>query len=118
MSNDAAVLQAAIAFQDAWDAHDLEGTLALITDDCVFESGRPDVLGARHEGKEVLREIWAPVFANASGHFEIEERIVGGDRVTVLWTMVLDDRRVRGLDVLKVRDGKISEKLGYVKVSG
>ena len=41
-------IDAVVAFTTAWDAHDLEATLALVTEDCVFESARPDAVGPEH----------------------------------------------------------------------
>lgn len=103
------------AFNAAWDAHDLEATLAIVTDDCVFESARPDAMGPRVVGREALRAAWGPGFADPSGTMEIEEIVVAGDRVTQLWRFTGNGRVVRGVDVLRVRDGRIAEKLGYVK---
>lgn len=109
-------IDAVIAFTAAWDAHDLERTLALVTDDCVFESARPGAMGARVAGRAALRDAWKASFANPSGEFEVEDTIVAGDRVVQLWRFVDDARVVRGVDVLRVRDGLIAEKFGYVKI--
>jgi ketosteroid isomerase-like protein len=106
-------LAVAVAFQTAWDAHDLDATLALVTDDCIFESARPGANGARIVGRDALREAWAASFAKGGEPFAIEERFAAGDRVVQLWRF----GAVRGVDVLRVRDGHICEKLGYVKVS-
>ena len=109
-------IDAVIAFTAAWDAHDLEATLDLVTDDCVFESARPAAMGARIVGRAALRDAWKAAFANPAGEFEVEDTIVAGDRVVQLWRFVSDDRVVRGVDVLRVRDGLVAEKFGYVKV--
>ena len=110
-------LAVAVAFQDAWDAHDLDATLALVTDDCIYESSRPGAVGERLVGKEALRAAWQAGFAGPSGGFEIEDRFAAGDRVVQLWRYVGPERTVRGVDVLRVRDGLIAEKFGYVKVT-
>lgn len=112
----ATALDVVNAFNAAWDAHDLDATLSMVTDDCVFESARPDALGPRVIGRDALRTAWGPGFAQPSGAMEIEEIIVAGDRVTQLWRFAGGDRVVRGVDVLRVRDGRIAEKFGYVKV--
>jgi ketosteroid isomerase-like protein len=104
-------LDVAAAFQAAWDAHDLDATLALVTDDCVFESARPGVNGPRIVGRDALRAAWAAGFAKGGEPFAIEDRFAAGDRVVQLWRF----GAVRGIDVLRVRDSRISEKLGYVK---
>jgi ketosteroid isomerase-like protein len=113
---DAPPIEVVQAFQAAWDAHDLEATLALVTDDCVFESARPAANGARVVGRDALRAVWGPSFAAPSGAFAIEELIEAGDRVIERWRFAAGDRIVRGVDVLRVRDGRIAEKFGYVKV--
>ncbi len=109
-------LAVAEAFATAWDAHDLEATLALVTDDCIFESARPGVNGERVQGREALRAIWGPSFAPGGGSMEVEETFGAGDHVVQRWRFVADGQVVRGVDVLRVRDGRICEKLGYVKV--
>jgi ketosteroid isomerase-like protein len=105
-------LAVAAAFQAAWDAHDLDATLALVSDDCVFESARPGANRPRVAGRDALREVWTASFARGGEPFTIEDRFAAGDRVVQLWR----SGSVRGVDVLRVRDGRISEKLGYVKL--
>jgi hypothetical protein len=41
--------------------------------------------------------------------------VVAGDRATVLWRFDWGGGHVRGIDLFKVRDGKVAEKLSYVK---
>jgi hypothetical protein len=103
------------AFGEAWGAHNLEATLALITDDCVFESTGPAPDGVRHVGTEAIRNAWREIFDDAGSQFEAEETIVAGDRVVQRWRYAWDGGHVRGVDVFKVRDGKVAEKLSYVK---
>lgn len=103
------------AFGQAWNDHDLDAALALTTDDCVFESTGPAPDGIRSEGKAALREAWTPIFADASSHFDGEELIVSGDRVVQCWTYRWDGGHVRGVDVFRIRDGKVAEKHSYVK---
>jgi hypothetical protein len=103
------------AFGEAWGAHNLEATLALITDDCVFESTGPAPDGVQHVGTEAIRTAWRDIFDDAGSQFEPEETIVAGDRVVQRWRYAWDGGHVRGVDVFKVRDGKVAEKLSYVK---
>ena len=112
---EADALAAVAAFNEAWDAHDLDATLALVTDDCVFESARPGTNGERVQGREELRRVWGPSFAAGGGAMEIEDAFAAGDRVVQRWRFLAGDRVVRGIDVLRVRDGRLCEKLGYVK---
>ncbi|HSB95741.1 MAG TPA: nuclear transport factor 2 family protein [Spongiibacteraceae bacterium] len=108
-----------VAFNKAWDAHDLEAVLALVSEGCVFESARAGDNGPQIVGRTALRAAWAPGFAKpiAAGGFSYDEIIVAGDRVVQLWTYHMGDKSVRGVDVMRVECGEITEKFGYVKVT-
>ncbi|WP_155371177.1 nuclear transport factor 2 family protein [Catellatospora vulcania] len=103
------------AFNDAWNDHDLEAALDLCTADVVFESTNPAPDGRRHEGRDEVREAWRPVFEQVSGRFDIEELTVAGDLVVQRWRYDWGAGHVRGVDVIRIRDGRIAEKLSYVK---
>jgi len=103
------------AFGTAWAEHDLDGALSLITDDCIFEATGPAPDGTLHVGHEEIRQAWKAIFDDPSSHFEVEETINAGDRVVQRWRYSWPGGHVRGVDVFKVRDGKIAEKLAYVK---
>lgn len=47
--------------------------------------------------------------------FSTEEMFACGDRAVVLWRYDSGTGHVRGVDVIRVRDGRISEKCAYVK---
>jgi ketosteroid isomerase-like protein len=102
-------------FGAAWGSHDLEGTLALVTDDCVFESTEPAPDGTRYAGKDALRTAWQPIFDDPDASFEGEETFGAGDRVVQCWRYTWSDGHIRGVDVFRVRDGLVAEKLSYVK---
>ena len=53
-------------FNKAWNDHDLSAALALISEDCVFESTAPAPDGERAVGKAAIRAAWAPIFADAT----------------------------------------------------
>ena len=43
-------------FAAAWNRHDLDALMSMMTDDCVFEaSAGPDVNGQRSEGRAAVR---------------------------------------------------------------
>ena len=95
--------------------------MAEMTDDCVFESTGPAPDGVRHEGAAAVREQWVQLFAGTGdAQFAEEDVFHAEDRALVRWryTWACEDGtpgHVRGVDVLRFRDGKISEKLSYVK---
>jgi ketosteroid isomerase-like protein len=103
------------AFGDAWAAHDLSAALALCTADCAFESTGPAPDGVRHIGTDALRRAWQPIFDDTVSRFTVEDTVVAGDRLVQTWRYDWADGHVRGVDVFRIRDGKVAEKLSYVK---
>jgi cation diffusion facilitator family transporter len=107
-------------FNDAFNRHDVDAVMAAMTDDCVFENTSPPN-GQRYEGHDQVRAAWEEFFAaSPDAHFDGEDVIVAGDRCIVQWryTWTNDDGSagaLRGVDVLRVRDGKVAEKFAYVK---
>jgi len=102
-------------FGKAWGAHDLETALAMLTDDCVFDATGPAPDGARHVGPAAIRAAWQPIFDDTGSVFEAEETFAADDRVVQRWRYSWDGGHVRGVDLFRIRDGKVSEKLSYVK---
>ena len=47
--------------------------------------------------------------------FDIEEQFVAGDRCVVRWRYDWGTGHVRGVDVIRLRDGLIAETYSYVK---
>ncbi|MGO9557541.1 MAG: nuclear transport factor 2 family protein [Acidimicrobiales bacterium] len=103
------------AFGTAWANHDLEATLSTITEDCVFDATGPAPDGIRHTGRDAVRRAWESIFNDAASLFETEDIFAMGDRVVQLWRYSWNGGHIRGVDVFRVRDGKVSEKLSYVK---
>lgn len=102
-------------FNDAFGRGDVDGIMAQMTSDCAFETTEPPD-GVRHEGAPAVRAAWETFFASApEARFETEEIFGTADRAVVRWTYRWDGGHVRGVDVFRVRDGKVSEKLSYVK---
>jgi hypothetical protein len=108
-------LEVVEAFGRTWAAHDLEGAMEFLSDDCVFDSTGPAPDGSHHVGPDEIRRAWQPIFKDASSHFEAEETFSAGDRVVQRWRYDWDGGHIRGVDVFKLRDDKITEKLSYVK---
>jgi ketosteroid isomerase-like protein len=102
-------------FAVAFDRHDVDAVMDAMTDDCVFESTDPPA-GGRHAGRAAVRAAWTEFFrASGGARFETEEQFAAGDRVVVRWRYSWGDGYVRGVDVFRVRDGLVAEKLSYVK---
>ena len=113
--DDRAILDLINRFGDAWNAHDLDAALALCSDDVVFESTGPAPDGRRSEGQAEVRAAWKAIFDNTAARFTTEDLFVAGDRAVTTWSYEWGDGHVRGVDVMRVRDGLVTEKLSYVK---
>ena len=108
-------------FNEAFNRHDVDAVMALMTGDCVFENTSPSPDGERYEGQSSVRGFWERLFASSpAARFDSEDTFAAGDRCTVRWVYHWVDKEgkpghVRGVDVFRVRDGKVAEKLSYVK---
>jgi hypothetical protein len=102
------------AFGEACNAHDLDGAIGWCDAEIVFEGTSPPD-GLRLTGHDSLRELWAPMFANPATRIDVEETIEAGDRVVQRCRYSWGEGHVRAVDVYRVADDKIKEKLSYVK---
>jgi ketosteroid isomerase-like protein len=111
----AGALDVVEAFGTAWAGHDLEGALGYLTEDCLFDATGPAPAGERHVGVDSIRQAWQAIFDDETSRFEIEDVFASGDRVVQLWRYSWDGGHIRGVDVFRIREGKVAEKLSYVK---
>jgi ketosteroid isomerase-like protein len=107
-------------FNEAFNRHDVAAIMALMTDDCVFDSTRPVPDGERLQGQAAVRAFWEGMFRRSPhARFETEEIVGLGERCVVRWVYhwIREGQpgHVRGIDLFHVRDGKVAEKLSYVK---
>jgi ketosteroid isomerase-like protein len=109
------------AFQECFNTGDVDGLMSAMTEDTVFEHmAPPSVSVGRHEGQAAVRAVWESMpehFPN--GHFRIDDIFAAGDRCTCRYTLTFDNpdggRETRvGVDVFRMRDGKIAEKLTHL----
>jgi len=101
-------------FGDACNAHDLGRALSFCAEEMVLDSTTPPD-GDRIIGHDALRALWEPIFADPATKLEVEETIVTADRVIQRCRYSWGGGHVRAVDVYTIRDGKIVEKLSYVK---
>ena len=110
-----------LAFNEAFNRHDVAGMLELMSDDCVFENTAPAPDGTMYKGKEAVTQFWQDFFRESpQAHIEIEEIFGMGFHCVMRWRYKWVDAagekgHIRGVDIFKLRDGLISEKLSYVK---
>lgn len=65
-----------------------------------------------------MPHFWKGVASSANLVFKAEEISAIGDRGIIRWQLRWSEReadRIRGVNIMCVRDGKIVEDLGYVK---
>ncbi len=109
------------AFNDALNRHDIDAVMALMTDDCLFENTSPAPDGERYTGKDAVRGFWQRLIESSpDASFDLEELFASRDRATQRWRYTWTDENgnqghIRGVDVFLLRDGKVAEKLAYVK---
>ena len=108
-------------FNEAFNRHDVPAVMALMTEDCIFDNTYPAPDGERFEGQEAVGRFWEEFFRSSpDANFQSEEMFAFGDRCVIRWLYSwtnADGSRshIRGVDILRVRDGKVAEKLAYVK---
>ena len=110
------------AFADAWNRHDVDALMSMMTADCVFEaSGGSAVDGERHQGQRAVRAAYAAVFEQyPDAHWGHARHFVTADRGVSEWTFTgtrKDGKRieVNGCDLFTFRNGKIAIKNSFRK---
>lgn len=110
-----------LAFNEAFNRHDVAGMMELMSDDCVFENTTPAPDGSMYAGREAVTRFWQEFFrASPHAHIEIEEIFGLGNHCVMRWRYDWVDAEgnnghVRGVDIYQIREGLIHEKLSYVK---
>ena len=107
-------------FNEVFGRHDVDGIMAAMTEDVVFESTSPPD-GERHEGQAAVRAVWESFFRSSpDATVEAEDLFAAGDRCVVRWLYRWTGQdgqpgHIRGVDLFRVRGGKVAEKFSYVK---
>jgi ketosteroid isomerase-like protein len=108
-----------VRFTEAFNANDLEGVLALMAEDAVYE----EFTGTINRGKAAIRAAFVPQFRGDFGkmRFDAEDLFVDADsgKALIRWVCRLETKRGpagwRGLDILHVENGLVTQKLTYAK---
>jgi hypothetical protein len=98
--------------------HDPAPLDRLVDDDCVIENTRVAPDGDRYEGKQACIALWTGIATDKGIRFETEAIIARGDRGEITWRLIwgpAPENSVRGVNLMRVHDGKIVQACGYVK---
>ncbi|PZF83599.1 nuclear transport factor 2 family protein [Jiangella anatolica] len=105
-------------FNRAFADHDPEALTGLIGADCVMEAIQPAPDGTRTEGRDECLAFWRALASDRGTLFEPEDVSIDGERATIRWRYHFGDGpgdSVRGVTLVRVRDGLIVEALAYSK---
>ena len=114
-------LQVVIAFNEALNQRDVDTMMGLMSADCIFDNTSPAPDGTRYQGQATVRTFWENFFSTSSqATITIEEIFEVDNRCVMRWRYDWVDLEgktghVRGVDVYKLENGLIAEKLSYVK---
>lgn len=102
-------------FNEAFRLRAPERLVDIIADDCVMEGVGPAPDGNRWTGYDECLAGWQGLIRDPGIRFEVEHVDVDGDRAVIRWRLHASDAPFRGVNLMRVRDGKIVEALGYGK---
>ena len=109
-------------FADAFNAHDANKLMSMMTDDCIFQaSAGPDVDGQKFAGSSNVKKAFEQVFTTfPDAKWSNATHFIVGDRGVSEWVFSgtkTDGTRVEvmGCDLFTFRDGKIAVKNSYRK---
>ena len=91
-----------------------EKLVDLIAHDCVMEGTGPAPDGSRWSGYDECLAGWQALATDPTIQFSVEHVDVDGDRAVIRWR-VAGAEDYRGDNLMRVREGKIVEALGYGK---
>jgi hypothetical protein len=105
-------------FNQAFERHDASLLENLIAEECVMESVEPAPDGTRVVGRAANLAFWRNLANNKNGEFAVEDVVVFGERANIRWRYRFGpelSQSVRGVTLIRLRDGLIVEALGYAK---
>jgi len=116
-----AALRITLEFNEAFNHQDLLRMRQLTSDDCVYDTFAPAPDGCIFTGIEAISEFWVGFFRQSSNdHNVIEEVFSVGERCVMRWKrswtnlegVIVD---VRGVEIMRVKQSLICERLSYSK---
>lgn len=105
-------------FNRAFESHRPDDLDELIGEGCILENTAPAPDGDRYEGRDACLAFWKGIASSINLAFKAEEIWASQDRGLIRWQLRWSKARsdrIRGVNIMRVRDGKIVEGMGYVK---
>ena len=108
-----------VGFTEAFNRDDLDGVMAFMAEDAIYD----EFNGTINRGAGAIRAAFVPQFRGDYGklRFNTEDLFVDAieGKALIRWLCTLETKRGpaawRGLDILHVKNGRITEKLTYAK---
>lgn len=111
--------QILVEFNQAFNSHNVDAMMQLMSADCLFENTYPPPDGTRYSGQDEVRAFWQAFFAASPGaRIDVEEMFGESDKLCQRWVYSWQGQQpghVRGVDVFHIRDGRIVGKFSFVK---
>jgi|SRR6516165_4187171 len=107
-------------FNRAFQERDATVLVDITAPDCVMESVQPAPDGSRNEGYDASFSSWKALIDDTTSHFEVEDvhtATSGRSSAGATYGGPGRDDSVRGVNVMRVVDGKIVEAAGYSKTA-
>lgn len=123
MSKVESAIRVVLAFNKAFNRHDVVGIIQLLSDDCLFDDSYPAPDGTVYTGKEAITQFLHNFFRKSpQAHIEIEDISGFGHRCVMRWRCEWIDeagnkQHMRGIDIFHEQNNLIFEKLSYIKGS-
>jgi len=103
-------------FNEVFQRHDASALSSMIAEDCIIEKINPAPDGDRCVGRDACIALWTEIATAPGTHFDLEETCAMEDRAIIRWRFWSNEATsIRGVNLMRVRDGLIVEAMGYVK---
>lgn len=105
-------------FNEAFIKHDHTLLNDIIDINCRMEGASPPPNGAVVEGYESCLEFWKLLIESPNTQFMPENIFVSGDKAIIQWKYMWGEQlenHIKGVTLITIRNGKITEAIGYVK---
>jgi len=105
-------------FNEAFIIHDSSLLNDLVAENCEMEAAMPAPDGMRIKGRKVCLDFWEDMIKAPNTQFSPEEVVVMGEKAIITWQYHWGegkDKSIKGCTIMTVKDGLITEAVGYVK---